>query len=268
MAWDFGAWHREVEMFWTLLDGRTVQPAPARRVSGVRPGFRPRCAGAVPALKGDGTWRPGRGPRPPAPRGTRTGQGISSRRMAEPAQPPRHRTRSATATATRSAPGSRRATSRSSAPRTRSGARRCARRRACSSSPRSTTAARRPRSATSPTPRAAPSCSRRRARSSARRSPSFEITHRGYHEVQEVARLEHEHVDAAARARRGVGEDQRRDEHRGGAAAHRRGRAAGARRAPAPRSPASPGDPFARAISAAVPATAARARARRRRRSA
>ena len=60
----------------------------------------------------------------------------------------------------------------------------------------------------------------------------FEITHRGYHEVQEVARLEHEHVTQLRVARRGVGEDQRRDEHRGGAAAHGRGRAAGARRPP------------------------------------
>ena len=61
---------------------------------------------------------------------------------------------------------------------------------------------------------------------------TFEIAHRGYHEVQEVARLEHEHVDAAARARRGLGADQRVADDRGGAPAHRRGGAAGARRAP------------------------------------
>ena len=72
---------------------------------------------------------------------------------------------------------------------------------------------------------------------------TFEIAHRGYREVQEVARLEHEHVmqlralaDASVR-------DQRDDDHRGRAAAHRRGGARGARRRATRRSPSTAGRP-------------------------
>ena len=60
----------------------------------------------------------------------------------------------------------------------------------------------------------------------------FEITHRGYHEVQEVARLEHEHVTqlrALAEASVKINAAMSTEEV---APAHRRGRAARARRAP------------------------------------
>jgi len=66
--------------------GREMRPSGASVMCGHGPASW--FAGAVPPLKGVGTRRPGRGPRPPAPRGTRTGQGISSCRMAEPASAP------------------------------------------------------------------------------------------------------------------------------------------------------------------------------------